>query len=627
MFKAGAGTPGLPRLFTLFLIFAALRPASPGAQSSLSINRDRVETVAGQGLLVRTKPAGALVYINGIERGRTPLALEDLRGGSYLLRLAKTGYREREARIFIAEGNRLELDFELEELAGRVLVTIRRGQGPGGEAAPFKGEPFKPELFVDGEPPLDAEIFPDSSSWAWPGNPGAPRIFEPRRPYRGRRNRRPGDTPGAAYLISVVPVSASRWVYELHVPAGFRTIRVRAFGWNEVYASLLVEPDRTARLDMELSPAAFLLSGGRLSRPVFNPENTGELGSTSLSFEVSGPGSGTFSVLDQEGSQVYSRRIPPFETWSQRVSWNGRNDRGEPLGEGSYTLCVEAFPSSAEDPAPAGQSIRRQARIDPSLLIYPLSLSAAMPGLLYAPSPALLPPRSFQLESSLLLGMIPSAGVSGAPGNTFSGAGLPFELAFRFSPLKRLELAAALGNPALKEENFWGFSASAKWLFIGPGGWNLAGRNLPLQAALMGAFSWAPRAERTPQREGASLIVPLAWDFGSGFSLFAGPGLFWPGWKQGEPRLLLSLGPYFRRGMFSAGLSLRAEFELIREGLGGPLGEGPGAGPGAPPVLFSAAELKLFPPVSNLVVTALGGFWNRGAAWGGFGGLALGAIF
>jgi hypothetical protein len=602
-----------------------------GAQSPLSINSDRIETVAGRGLLVRTKPAGAVVYIDGIERGRTPLTIQDMRSGDYVIRVFKTGYRERELRIRLSEGSCLELDLELHELAGRIFVNVRREQGASGDALPFN-----PELLIDGDPPLDAENFPGAVDWSRPG-PRRPPAPEPRRDYRGgaRQTRPAGNFPGgAAYLVNAIPASSSLWIYELYVPAGFRQIRIRAFGWKDAQASLLVEPDRTESITIRLSPADFSLSGGRLSRPVFNPENAGALGSTSLSFEVSAPGSGTFSVMDQGGNQIYHRRLPSFTTWSQRVSWDGRDEGGKIPGEGPYTLRVEAYPSSAGTGVPAGQIIRRQVVIDSSLLIYPLTLSGAMPGLFYTPSPELLPPRSFQMEASLLFGQVPAVSGSGAPANTFGGAGIPFDLGFRFSPLRRLELSAALGNSAPDDEPPWGFSVAAKWLAFKSVGQPAGGAAAPLSLALLCGFSWASLMERTPQREGASLMVPMSWEFGPGLSLFFSPGLFWPGWDQPEPRLVLSLGPYVRRGIVSAGLSLRGEFDMVRPPArkGGALGEGPagvpsGDGPPSPVTLFTAAEVKLLPPPSNIVLTVLGGFWNRGTELGGFGGFALGTIF
>ncbi|MDR3248306.1 MAG: PEGA domain-containing protein [Treponema sp.] len=579
------------------------------AQSTLSINSDRVEAVAGRGLLVRTKPTDAKVYIDGIERGKTPLTLQNIRSGEYVLRVSKTGYRDREMKIRISQESRLELDLELEELAGRVLIKVHRDTEVSTPAA------FSPELFVDGEAPREYEF-----SAGGLGSGGY-------RNNRSRSGQRFGEVPGTGiYLVRAVQASSALWEYELRVPAGFRQLQVRAFGWEDARATVLVEPGRTSTLDISLRPAAFLLSGGQLTRPRFNPLNAGALGTTGLSFQVSAPGTGRFSVTDEDGQLVYSRELSPFSTWSQQVVWNGRDQTGEFLGDGVYTLRLDATVDAPGEPtATSAQSIVLQAAIDSSLLIYPLSLFSAMPGLFFAPSPAVLPPGSFQVNGGFLFGQIPLPGIADpedAAVNTFSGAGVPFELAFRFSPLKRLELAAAVDSVSHAEPDSldsglgfgpWGFSLSTKWLFLPPSS------DAPLSFALLGNFSWSSGMDKSPQREGASLIGPFSWDLGHGFSLLASPGLQWPDWDRPDPRLLLSLGPMFRRGTFSAGLSLRSEFDFSQIANSNTAS--------SPVTLFTAGELTWSPPPSLLVLTLLGGFWNQGTRLGGFGGVAVGAIF
>jgi hypothetical protein len=139
----------------------------------------------------------------------------------------------------------------------------------------------------------------------------------------------------------------------------------------------------------------------------------------------------------------------------------------------------------------------------------------------------------------------------------------------------------------------------------------------PLGFALLGNFSWSTGMDKTPQREGSSLMGPFSWDMGNGFSLLFSPGLQWPDWDRPDPRLLLSLGPLFKRGTFSAGLSLRNEFDFSQIGNSNT----------APVTLFTAAELTWSPPPSLLVFTLLAGFWNQGPRSGAFGGISLGAIF
>ncbi|MDR2375994.1 MAG: PEGA domain-containing protein [Treponema sp.] len=576
----------------ILLLCAPLLPA----QSPLSLSRDRIETVEGRGLLVRTRPAGARVYIDGIERGQTPLELPDLRSAYYSIRISKTGYEERELRVHISAESRLELDIELWILAGRILLTVSVETGTS-LSTPAR----RPEVFIDGSSPLEDR----SLEGVRFGNYRQSGALAPGTPWRG-----PGGgiylVPSGSRLAAVIPASASQWVYDLYVPAGLRRIRVRAFGWKETQTTLTVETGKTLTLTLQLPPAAFHLSAGRLSRSAFNPLNTGTLGSTGLSFEVTAPGQALFSVLDREGQTIYSRELPPFTTWSQEVFWDGRNQKGEIQEDGPYTLQVEAYPSPAPARDPdAPQRFSRQVLIDSSLVIYPLTLFAAMPGLLYTPSPALLPPGTFQTEFSLLFGQIPGDNASASPAFTQ----VPIELGFRFSPLKNLELAAAFDVVFTGENTSpWGASLSLK--FTGPA----AGRNLAV--ALLGAFSWAQDMKKSPQREGASLVAPMSLELGRGLSLLLAPGIFWSAWEQPEPRLLLSLGSLYRRDMVSAGISLRGELDIAGTIKGGP-----------PFDFFSSVELKLNPPPSNLVFTLAGGLWNSRSGPAAFGAFSLGLIF
>ncbi|MDR0669217.1 MAG: PEGA domain-containing protein [Treponema sp.] len=578
----------------MVLILGVLLLCAPllAAQTSFPINGDRVETVKGRGLLVRTKPAGARVYIDGIERGQTPLELPDLRSACYSIRVSKSGYEERELRVHVSGEGRLELDLELWALAGRILLTVR-AEAESAFSVPAR----RPDLFIDGSAPLEDRAlegirFGNAGRFPAPGIP--PRI--------------PG---GQVYLVSagsrlaaVVPVSASQWVYDLYVPIGLRRIRVRAFGRREARTTLTVESGKTLTVTLDLPPAAFHLSPGRLSRAAFNPANTGTLGSTGLSFEVSAPGRGLFSVLDREGRLIYSRELTPFTTWSQEAVWDGRNQEGEIQEDGPYTLQVEAYPSTGPAGKPeAPQRFSRQVLIDSSLVIYPLTLFAAMPGLFYTPSPALLPPGAFQTEFSLLFGQTPMDRDAAAPG------GIPVELAFRYSPLKNLELAGAVDLFFAGDNTSpWGFSLSLKRPFTGSG--EKAG------IALLGAFSWAQDMKKSPQREGASLIVPMSFDVAGGLSLLLAPGVFWSAWERPEPRPLLSLGSLYRRGMVSAEISLRGELDISRAVKGGP-----------PLDLFSSAGVTLNPPPSNLVFGLAGGLWNRTPGPAVFGVFSLGLIF
>ncbi|HSV93756.1 MAG TPA: PEGA domain-containing protein, partial [Desulfobacterales bacterium] len=105
------------------------------------------------------------------------------------------------------------------------------------------------------------------------------------------------------------------------VPVGSYDVAVSAFGyvqWNgriEVWENV-VSP---VSVDLETSPFGILTP--RLTRTVVNPDNPGLLGSVEVRFDVTGPGSGTASIFDQQGRSVHREDLPSFTSWSQRWTW------------------------------------------------------------------------------------------------------------------------------------------------------------------------------------------------------------------------------------------------------------------------------------------------------------------
>ena len=322
-----------------------------GAQTGVDWTHpgDNIEETDGRGLVVRSNPIGAKVYIDGIERGKTPLHLEDLRAGTYFVRLEKEGYSERRFRVSVRNGSVVDVYLELKETVGRVLLKIQRAPGsPGPDKLPLA-----PQISIDG------------------------RSFQSN---------------------------------ALELPTGFRVILVRAFGWEDISETLYVEEDSYRELELNLTPASFKLSGAGLSRPRFNPANAGSLGTTTFSFEVSAPGNGTLTVFDKEGKMLLVKALGPFETWSQSAIWNGRDGQGEILPDGIYTMVVKTFFQPWDDSPQEEDSIVLKAELDSSRVIFPLTFSSGKSGLLFAPLPVLLPPGSFQIEGSLFAGFPPESG-------------------------------------------------------------------------------------------------------------------------------------------------------------------------------------------------------------------------
>jgi hypothetical protein len=550
-----------------------------GSAYSGDISGDRFEEVEGRGLQIRTRPAGARVFVDGLERGPSPLLLDTLASGEYRVRLAKDGYEDREFTVRVLAGSRLDVSIELKEAEGLVLILLGREKVP-------PAYPFNPEIFVDGVPFASRSL-------------------------RAAQPETQGEAARDGTAREEVP-EISR--YTLSLPGGRRSLRIVSFGWKDAGEDVLVRPGETVSLEIRLSPAPFrLFPGPGPDRSRFNPANPGALGSITYGFAVSAPGRGILRVLDREGRELRTEELPPFKASPQRLIWNGRDSRKQPLPDGDYTLIIEAAPEfdiapAAPDAASAaaeGRRISVPVSIDSSIAHYPLSLFGAVSGLLFSPLPLTLPRGGFQIQGNVLFGH-----PAGPAGEAFSG--LSFEGGFRFSPLERLEFAAALeAFPASDNAAQWGFSLSPKWQFLKAG---------PLEAAAAAGFSWSGDMDVSPRRGGANLHLPLSWNPVPPLSLVLSPGLYWRQWREGNPRLLLGAGALYRFAGFFAGLSLRQEYRTAGHG-------DTASETGSPVLLLGAAELKWQPPRTNLVLALTGGFRHQAGENTGFGGLGLGAVY
>ena len=509
----------------------------------------------GQGLYIRSSPSGARVYIDGINRGRTPLKLENMKPGRYYIRLTRDGYRDRNFRVTLRPGSLLEIGLEMEQARGRVFVNVQAAQGgPKTETLPLI-----PRYSADGKI-IDGPL--------------------------------------------------------LSLAAGWRTIKVESFGWEEASASVYVYEDSTRNLEFYLKPAEFRLSSASAGRKRFNPYNSGSLGMTELGFEVSAPGRGNLVIRNRAGEIVFSRELGPFRTWVQSIEWDGRDIWGNVLADGMYTCIIntQSIPWDNSAPREAGCSLDIQ--IDSSMEIFPLTISSGKAGLLYAPFPDLLPRNSFQFEGSLLFGFPPE---TGDPWNS-----LPFAGSFRFSLLKSLEFGMVLNMVPFidkSEDTLYGFAASAKWTMINPAESRM-GRALNPGLAAGFAYSWNANTAVNPFGSGTGfeLFIPFSLNTGP-FSFLLSPSVLWTGVRgfplDPIPRLILCGGILYKGEVLCSGLSVRSEFIF--------------SGDESAPVkssMMMGGEIKLFPPPSsNVIFSLMGGIWTKEGAYGGFGGVGIGWLY
>ena len=209
--------------------------------------------------------------------------------------------------------------------------------------------------------------------------------------------------------IRVDGVTVGPGVTEL--PIGYHGLWIRAFGYEPHRTQFRISPLQTTSIEVSLEEASFRVSALSLSRNAFNPSNPGLLGRTRLSYEVSAPGAGVLVVTDAEGSQVWSFESAPYTTWTQAITWDGRDERGVPVPDGTYRMQLTA------EGAKAGTIMveSRDVRIDRSIVIAYRPVWSGVSGLLYAPTAEVIPEGSVQFGGLVLGYFEPASGALLAP--------------------------------------------------------------------------------------------------------------------------------------------------------------------------------------------------------------------
>ncbi|MDR2900846.1 MAG: PEGA domain-containing protein [Treponema sp.] len=503
---------------------------------------DTYEEREGRGLEILSDPSNARVYINGIEWGRTPLMLPDLMPGTYMVLLVRESYEDRQLVLSVPRRGMLTVSLDMEKAMGTLLILPVKSPDISSLV------PFDPEIFVDGE--LQSET-------------------------------------------------------TLSLPVGFQTILVRAFGYQDVSATVMIVQDRTQRLELEMLPALYRLSNAVIRRSRFNPANSGSLGIAECVFEVNAPGQGIFTVTNSQDLEVYSENLEVFTSRSQTAAWNGKSQNGMIVPDGTYTITIDTESIPWNDEPPVKQTASLSVEIDSSIQIYPESMASGKSGLLFASGTDIIPQGSFQFDALMLFGKPLTA-------NTVWN-NLPLAFSLRFSPLAFLEAAVSLNvTPEFGENTILGLGGSIKWQI-------LSGKTseLPLGLAAILSYGWAQQGPITPfaMGTGVDFSLPVSLIFGD-FTAFLTPELLWAGstgFPDSEiPSGVLSAGISYHHRVFNSGLSVRTEY-LFKEG--------PRLGP-----ISIGGEIKFFPSPSVFVLSAMAGITYENNSWGGFGGIGIGFI-
>lgn len=123
---------------------------------------------------------------------------------------------------------------------------------------------------------------------------------------------------------------------------GEHTVTARKFGYKEQSEKIYVYHKTYQEVSFELKEAAFELSSFKASKKSFNPALPRSTGQIKFSFRVTAKETGVLTITDQSGKEVLSYPLPEFSTWVQEVTWNGTDNNGHKIQDGTYTATVTA---------------------------------------------------------------------------------------------------------------------------------------------------------------------------------------------------------------------------------------------------------------------------------------------
>ncbi len=337
-------------------------------------------------------------------------------------------------------------------------------------------------------------------------------------------------------------ISGSRYaVGEYSIPAGLYSVHVRKFGYEDYSSQIQVIGGETLRLKAVLKKADFRLASFNTDKRVFNPLNSGILGSIKIDFEVTSEGGGYAEIISA-GRTVKTIIFQDFSDRYNSFTWDGRDDEGRTLDDGIYTIKIEVVSADGN----TSDTEEDKIKIDSSIYYFPAVVGISGSGLSSCPATELLPAGGVQLSSGISL-------------LDFSAADIEIPAYIRYSVLERLELALRLSvliNSEGERE---------------PSGTGIALLNFriadfidmfSLNGILSGGFSNSAEAAMQSDFSLIGLNLPLELSTGTGklpLSFILAPSVYWNYMEEQRFYAGLSAGAILKAANWSAGLSGKLE--------------------------------------------------------------------
>ena len=317
-------------------------------------------------------------------------------------------------------------------------------------------------------------------------------------------------------------------------------VTAERFGFETLEKKVTIFENRTTNLNIKLNPATFRISSIFVDRKNFNPENPAGLGESKLSFEVTNFGTGELEIFSPEGNGILKHSFQFFNKKDQAFTWNGKDSRGNILSDGTYKIVIWGKDLNGKNTSIKETSVT----IDSSLYIRVRSIFNGVSGTLFAPSPDILPPESFQLSLNGLGHIDPESG----------NYRFPIILGVRTVPVKDMEISGQAGTIIQKPlAESYIFSVSAKKVILPSRNYkplDLAGT---LKATYLYNTFRDTQTNFTGLSAGLSASVsagPLAFilapeitvsPYGISYSGISEPGFYM--WAYGRTAVLIDLGP------------------------------------------------------------------------------------